>query len=418
MDYTDLYEFNTSTGIIVPNDSAVLLGIQKKFQEIFGTDIDLSAETPVGRLIEAFAVVVKSTLGVTAQVANQFNVNEATGIYLDSIAQIFGMSRIPGTKTKISIKCYFSDTSTGTDTIPAGSLIMCSANGTMFTIDAPITNDGTQIDEATGRRYGLGTASATVTGPILAPIGSVNSIQSSVLGWTGVTNIGPTYIGTDIETDEQFRKRLLLSRPIGTGFNTHLESSLNRLDGVYSSCVLENNTGSPIVTKGIPIPSHSIFVGLDCIKTDELTSRIASAISKAKPIGVGMVNSGVPKGNLIVSNTLSGYDNGSSQYICFYQGVKTPIRISLSYSTGNYVGGDIETDIRESIAEYIGTIGIGERLLGSLISNHLVNKLQIGIGQILIQKEESSIPAGTYVDMMGYESPITTPNLINLQLLS
>ena len=74
MDFTDLYDFKTDNGIVVPDDSEVLLGIQKKFQEIFGAEIDLSAETPVGRLIEAFAVIVKSTLGVTAQSANQFNI--------------------------------------------------------------------------------------------------------------------------------------------------------------------------------------------------------------------------------------------------------------------------------------------------------------------------------------------------------
>ena len=97
MDYTNLYDFQTASGVIVPNDSSVLEGIQTKFQEIFGTDINLSAETPVGRLIEAMSIMVKTTLGVTAQSANQFNVNEATGIYLDSIGQMYNLSRIPAT---------------------------------------------------------------------------------------------------------------------------------------------------------------------------------------------------------------------------------------------------------------------------------------------------------------------------------
>ena len=146
MDYTNLYDFQTSTGIIMPNDSSVLLGIQKKFQEIFGTDIDLSAETPVGRLIEAFAIVVKSTLGVTAQTANQFNVNEATGIYLDSIAQIYNLKRIAGTKTKITIRCYLSDSNQPVS-IDAGSLIMCSSTGTIFSIDSTLYSDDCEIDK-------------------------------------------------------------------------------------------------------------------------------------------------------------------------------------------------------------------------------------------------------------------------------
>jgi len=405
MDYTDLYNFQTSTGIIVPDDESVLLGIQKKFQEIFGTDIDLSAETPVGRLIEAFAVVVKTTLGVTAQTANQFNVNEATGIYLDAIAQIYDLKRIAGTKTKITIKCYFSDNITGTTTIPAGSLVMSTANGKMFSIDSSITNTGSQVEEETGRRYAIGTATATQTGPIVAPIGSVNSIQTSVMGWIGVTNISPTYIGTDIETDEAFRQRIMTSRPIGIGFETHLVSSLNRLDGVYSNCVLENNTGTEIVSKDVVIPPHSIYVGIDCIETEDLLSEIASNISRAKPIGVGMVHEGVPAGDLISRVVKYGYNNGYSQTIHFYKAKKTAIQVEVSYSFGKYTGDDIEKDIVDVVSEYMDTVGVGGTVYGTMIANELINRLNIGIGTVWLQKEGSSEPADSTVEMMGYETP-------------
>lgn len=412
MDYTNLYNFLTSTGIIVPDDKSVLLGIQTKFQEIFGTDIDLSAETPVGRLIEAFAVVVKSTLGVTAQTANQFNVNEATGIYLDAIAQIYDLKRIAGTKTKITIKCIFSDNPSQTSTIPAGALVMCSSNGAIFRIDAAIPNTGMQDDD--GKFYAIGNATAVKTGPITAPIGTVNSIQTAVLGWTSVTNISPTYTGTDIETDEAFRKRILASRPIGIGFNTHLVSALNRLDGVYSNCVYENNTGTEMVKRisgedgSIVIPPHSIYVGIDCIETDELLANIASEISRAKPIGTGMVDTGVTGGTLIRRNVQYGYNNSYSQQISFYKAQKTAILVDLTYSFGNYTGDDIDTDIARVVAEYMDTIGVGGTVYGTMIANRLINSLNIGVGSVLLQKYGSSNPAGNAVQMMGYETPYST----------
>jgi hypothetical protein len=418
MDYTNLYDFQTSTGIIVPDDSSVLLGIQKKFQEIFGTDIDLSAETPVGRLIEAFSVVVKTTLGVTAQTANQFNVNEATGIYLDAIAQIYGLKRIAGTKTKITIKCYFSDNITGTTTIPAGSLIMSSSNGKMFSIDSAITNTGSQVEEGTGRRYAVGTATATQDGPIIAPVGSVNSIQTAVMGWNGVTNSGPTYTGTDIETDEAFRKRIILSRPVGIGFNTHLFSSLNRIDGVYSSCVLENNTGTDMVKKDIVIPPHSIYVGVDCIETEDLLGDIAGEISRAKPIGVGMVNEGVSEGTLFSREVKYGYDDGYSQTIHFYKAKKTAILVDLTYSFGKYTGEDVKRDIAEVVSEYIDTVGVGGTVYGTMIANELINRLNIGVGTVWLQKEGSSIPADNSVEMMGYETPFSISDNISITELT
>ena len=425
MDYTNLYDFQKSTGIIVPNDSSVLLGIQQKFQEIFGTDIDLSAETPVGRLIEALAVTVKTTLGVTAQTANQFNINEATGIYLDAIAQIYNIKRIAGTKTKIQIKCYFSDNTSGTDTIPAGSLIMCPATGDMFSIDNAIANNGSQQEPETGRIYAVGTATCVKSGPIVAPAGSVTSIQTSVMGWVGVTNVGPTYIGSDIETDEAFRKRIMESRPIGIGFNTHLMSSLNRMEGVYSNCVLENNTGSDKVEKGVIIPPHSIFIAINCIETEDLYFEIAKAIANAKPIGVGMVKEGIiidGEEYKSINNgdglTVSyGYNNGYYQTINFYKAKDTAVQVYLTYSTGKYTGANIEQDIADTIADYMNTVGVGGTVHASMISNALINNLNIGVGTINVQKSGSGQFADIRIDMNGYEYPYTLPEHITMSLI-
>lgn len=410
MDYTDLYNFQTSAGIIVPNDATVLANIQTKFQQIFGTDIDLSAETPVGRLIEAFAVMVKSTLGVTAQSANQFNVNEATGIYLDSIAQIYDLTRISATKTRINIKCYFSETQSGTIAIPAGSLIMCSSNGAMFSIDSIVRNDETDED---GRKVGYGTATAVEPGPISAPSGTVNSIQSSVLGWVGVTNIAPTYTGTNVETDEAFRRRILESRPIGIGFTTHLVSALNRLDGVYSNCVLENSTGMDMVQKDIIIPPHSIYVGIDCISTDELYQAIGQEIARVKPVGTGMVNSGIPQAELVFVPMSYGYGGNYKQDIYFYKAKRTAIYVDITYNAGNYTGSDLEGDIATVTANYIEAIGVGGTIYSAMLANTLISQLDIGVSSLLLQKDGSDLAADTFVEMMGYEAPYTSSMYVN-----
>lgn len=409
MDYTNLYDFTTSSGVIVPNDKSVISGIQKKFQEIFGTDIDLSAETPVGRLIEAMAVVVKTTLGVNAQSANQFNINVATGVYLDSLARIYDLSRITGTKTRITIKVFFSQPVT--DPIPAGSLIMSSSNGEMFSIDSTIENKGS-IDVDTGKIYAEGTATAVNVGPVVAAYGTVTSIQTPTIGWVGVTNVAPTYTGTNIETDEEFRKRILQSRPVGVGFRSHLVSALNRLDGVYSSCVLENNTGDWAAKLDVPIPAHSIFVCVDCIETEELYSQIASEVARSKPVGTGMVNSSLKSGTLVTQTVSYGYDGADSTTISFYKAGKTAIRVSLTYSLGNYTGSNVVEDISQVVANYVSTVGVGGKVYGAMISNALINSLNIGIGSVEIAKDGSKDAADTVVEMYGYETPYTSADYI------
>lgn len=414
MDYTDLYNFRTDNGIIVPADSEVLLGIQNKFQEIFGADIDLSAETPVGRLIEAFAVMVKSSVGVTAQCANQFNMNDATGIYLDALAQIFNIRRIAETKTQIKIRCYFADVPSGTTTIPAGSLVMASSTGAIFMVDEAIPNNGNQIEESTGRVYAEGTATATRGGVIVVQNGAVNTIRTSVLGWTGVRNIETIHTGTELETDESLRRRMTETRYIGGGFYDSLLSALKRLSGVYSACVLENNTGTDMIKKNVPIPPHSIYVCIDCIDTMSLVEQIAKAIAKAKPIGVGMVDSDVPSGTLITYPVNYGQISGSTQTICFYKPQRVPVHCDINFSANNLSTVDVAKQIITATTEYMSQVGVGGTASGMALSKYLSDKLGISINSIWLQKEGSGSSADISVELMGYELPFTSAAYITL----
>ena len=183
---------------------------------------------------------------------------------------------------------------------------------------------------------------------------------------------------------------------------------------MYSNCVLENNTGTDMVQKDIVIPAHSIYVGVDCIETDDLLADIAGEISRAKPIGIGMVHDGVKDATLISRNVAYGYDNGYSQPIYFYKAKKTAILVDVTYSYGKYTGADINKDIADVVAEYIDTVGVGGIVYGTMIANELINKLNIGIGTVWLQKEGSNKPADNSVEMMGYETPYAVSDNISI----
>lgn len=94
--FASLYDYATKNGIVIPATSDIRTKVENEFKTIFGADIDTTAETPIGRLIEAITFLFVDICGVNAQNANGINPNGATGAYLDNIAALFGITRESG----------------------------------------------------------------------------------------------------------------------------------------------------------------------------------------------------------------------------------------------------------------------------------------------------------------------------------
>ena len=95
-DFGSLYTFSQKTGVIIPDTSRVKSVMESAFTEIFGSDVSLEPETPLGRLIEALTLLFVNVLGVNAQNANSFNPSQALGNYLDALGGMFGVIRPEG----------------------------------------------------------------------------------------------------------------------------------------------------------------------------------------------------------------------------------------------------------------------------------------------------------------------------------
>lgn len=94
--FASLYDYATKNGIVIPSTSDIRTKVENEFKTIFGSDIDTTAETPIGRLIEAITFLFVDICGVNAQNANGINPSSATGAYLDNIAALFGVVRESG----------------------------------------------------------------------------------------------------------------------------------------------------------------------------------------------------------------------------------------------------------------------------------------------------------------------------------
>ena len=92
-DFGNLYEYNTSSGVVIPQTSDIKSKVQQAFVRIFGDQFSLDPSTANGRLIDAITTLFIDVCGVNAQNANGFNIIQAGGSMLDELGAIFGIPR-------------------------------------------------------------------------------------------------------------------------------------------------------------------------------------------------------------------------------------------------------------------------------------------------------------------------------------
>ena len=91
-----VYKQAIENGLIMPDTSSVKDSVESAFKSIFGSEINTSAQSAIGRLIECITMFVVNSIGINAQNANQNNPTFSTGEYLDSCGALFGVERYTG----------------------------------------------------------------------------------------------------------------------------------------------------------------------------------------------------------------------------------------------------------------------------------------------------------------------------------
>ena len=85
----DYYKYDSLSGIIVPDTGEVQTDVENEFLSNFGADMDMSPSSPQGRLVEMETLSRVGVVGFNALVANQINIDYATGQFLDAIGAFF-----------------------------------------------------------------------------------------------------------------------------------------------------------------------------------------------------------------------------------------------------------------------------------------------------------------------------------------
>lgn len=408
-DMSRLYDFDGKAGTITPKDTSEIQGVvEEDIRTVFNlpTGSAIVPSTPMGRFVEWFTLCFASVQNVNVQNFQQLLISSAAGQQLDAIAQWFMLVRKPATATSASGVILRGEPGT---VIPAG-MKASNGNGDVFVLQENVTIDKEEDPKGSGRYYGEGSFVCEVKGPVACAEGDLVNIETAYLGLNSIYNPTAGSVGRNIETDDELRERIEVSRFSGIGFVGSIKNALEKIESVQSSIVLENNTGEPTSVDGVELDPHSILVCVDGI-TDANKAEIAEAVYNNKPCGTGYTHT-VAEDNLVTIPHEDPYGNKYDVYV--YEPVTTEVSIEVHIKKRSYAGANLEADVKTALANWVGADGTGgtkRYVLGEdVYSKDVIRAIEEQVPGIIVVTailneggtDPSEYSTANYVDVPGY----------------
>lgn len=340
----------TPTGLVVPEESAILAGVQADYNAAFGGNLNPDLRTPQGQLESSTSAIIADANGAFAELVDQVDPDNATGFMQDAIARIYFLNRTPGTPTAVQLVCVGA---LGT-VIPVGALAQdTSGNLYVCTQAGTIPVSGTIT---------LSFA-CTVLGPTPCPANTVNKIYQAIPGWDTVNNPSQGVPGSDVESPAEFEFR----RQNSVALNAHgslpsVYAAVFDVAGVIDVYATENVTDNPITvgSTNYTLLPHSLYVAV----VGGANQDIANAIWTKKDLGCNM------NGNTTATVVdESGYSFPFPSYtITFERPTSTPYNFIVNIVNSSALPSTIVADVTAAItAQFNGSNG-GQRVrIGSLL---------------------------------------------------
>ena len=331
MSQYDNYQYIMSSGLVVPDTSTVLDQVTQDFKNALGQDLDVTPETPQGRLIQLITDYRTNTLAINANNANQINLRYATGRFLDAIGSFYGLNRIFSTPTRV----LATVTGVASTVIPQGSQAKTTA-GDIFYAE----NDITIGVNGTATGYFL----SLERGKIPCEVNTLTQIVNAVLGWETINNSSSPTLGTDVESDTDFRIRIQNSRYSGISLLQSIKTKVSQIDNVKSLWAYDNYTNASITYEGISIPAHSICVIVDGGNDNE----IAKVLFDTKTGGTGYT---AITGQSVQETVIDGAFN-VPYVVTFNRPEVVNFKVGITVRNVNYSGSDLTSDIKQAIINW------------------------------------------------------------------
>lgn len=377
-----------ATGFSFADYPTHLSYVQSVFQNIYGADIYLEADSQDGQLCAAFATALYDTNQIMAQVLNSLTPVYAQGTQLSAAVLINGIARQSSTYST----CYVTLSGTiGTQVGVAGAQVK-DQNGYIWDLaTATIETDGTVTTLAT----------CATSGAIAALPNTITQIVTPIYGWNSVTNPTAATLGLNPESDAELRQRQLNSTSITSQTTlAGLRGALLSITNVTRASVLENNTDTTDANGLLPHSICSIVEG-------GATQDIINAIGVRKTMGCN--TNGTTTGTYTdpygLTCTIKYYP---LQYTSVY------IAIQLHEYTG-YTSA-IEASIKQSLVDYINTLAIGQAVMYSRLWTYAnlaggTDGLTFDITSLKLGTSASPTGTSDISIAYNYAAQITTANI-------
>lgn len=291
---------------------------------LFGDDIDTSDQSTFGKILRLYCLDAAQQEELAEQVYLSAFPNTATGVSLDRLTPLVGISRNQATPSEQAITV----TGTAGATVPMGFLVASGDIVFHTTTSYTVGIDGTVANVI---------VECNETGTVgNVPVGTITSIVNPVTGIDSITHTGTVKLGTDLETDYSLRQRFSQAVSHGSGTLDAIKGAILRVAGVETVLIEENDTDSTVGD----LPPHSF----QCFVLAPATAQqaIAEAIFDKKPVGISTVGD--------VSSTVTD-SGGGTHTINFSWTEEIDIYVKATISTNSNYSADSLTAIQNNIVQ-------------------------------------------------------------------
>jgi uncharacterized phage protein gp47/JayE len=340
----------TEKGLLVPSFDETKKRVEDRFKSYFGENLDVSPNSPTGRMIDLFASLTDDVLQGLQALFDATSPDNAQGVYLDNLAALKGFARKPGQKASGAATV----TGVAGTSIPSGFLVqdqddnkyqtleifVVEVSGEVlcnfFAVEAKKLNDPTELQIST-------------------PVKDINS----------VSNFSNFFQGQDAERDYIFRTRIQKDFSAGTSTDLALRSKIISVSSVSQCLVVSNRENS--VVDGMPAKSVNVFI----YPTLEPDSEIEVAEIIFNNIPVGIESSG--------SETFSVTDlSGYTHEIKFSYSEEDEIDVVVNIVKNNRFPTNGIERIGDIVEYFFDGMTDEERSANPEIADKITNPVEIG----------------------------------------
>jgi len=337
-------------GVVLPQDAAILAGVQADYDAAFGGGLNPALETPQGQLASSQSAIISDKNAEIAYYVNQVDPQYATGRFQDAIGRIYFLTRKGATATAVTATLGGIP---GT-VVPAGTFAQ-DTSGNTYVLNGNATIGAASTVDAEFQNL--------ATGPIACPAGTLTSVYQAVTGWDTITNAADGTLGSNVENRPDFEYRRKNSVALnGHGTPQAIYANVFALADVLDVYVIDNPTGATVNTgaTNYPVLAHSVYVAV----VGGADAEVARAIWDKKDLGCNY------NGNTSVTVTDdSGYSYPQPSYVVTFERPDAlPIKFAVRIVNSPTLPADIVARVKAAIiARFNGADGTTRERIGSTI---------------------------------------------------